>query len=86
MDPPAHFYSILNSESYPDFRMKFRCGKWTPLSKIDHYPDSSGKINRVSVSSRKFLIMMQMCKDNQKWELIEIKTHEDMIIKLRRNN
>lgn len=38
---------------------------WTPKTKLDHYLDTSGKIRQVSVASIKFMIMMQICKDNQ---------------------
>jgi len=38
---------------------------WTPKAKLNYYLDDSGKIKLVSVSSLKFRIMMQICKDNQ---------------------
>ncbi len=38
---------------------------WSPIVKRDHYLDSSEKINQVSVASIKFMIMMQICKDNK---------------------
>lgn len=60
---------------------------WSPKSKLDHYLDSSGKIRQVSVSSLKFMIMMQMCKDNQpfrdngqEWVFEDILTHQRSIL------
>lgn len=35
---------------------------WDPKTKLDHYLD--GKSNQISVSSLKFMIMMQVCRDN----------------------
>lgn len=35
---------------------------WSPAAKCDHY--NSKKLNKVSVASLKFKIMMQMCEDN----------------------
>ena len=49
---------------------------WSPKTKLDHYLDSSGKINQISVASLKFMIMMQMCRDRQKWEFEEISEHQ----------
>lgn len=49
---------------------------WSPKTKLDHYLDSSAKINRISVASLKFWIMMQMCKDKGKWEFDEISNHQ----------
>lgn len=37
---------------------------WSPQTKLDHYLDTSGKISLTSVATLKFMIMMQMCKDN----------------------
>jgi hypothetical protein len=66
---------------------------WSPKAKLDHYLDKSGKINQVSVASIKFMIMMQMCKDNingspdgkrresgQEWIFKDIKTHQKKMI------
>ena len=36
---------------------------WDPNAKLSHYLDN-GKIRQVSVASIKFMIMMQVCKDN----------------------
>lgn len=55
---------------------------WSPKTKLDHYLDSSGKISRISVASLKFMIMMQVCKDNQTWEFDEIKDHQERMIKV----
>jgi len=38
---------------------------WSPNTKLDHYLDGSKKVSQVSVASLKFMIMMQMCIDNQ---------------------
>ena len=62
---------------------------WSPKSKLDHYLDASGKIKQVSVSSLKFMIMMQMCKDNepfrdngQEWTYEDICSHQLHIMNL----
>ena len=49
---------------------------WTPITKLDHYLDSSSKIRQVSVASLKFVIMMQRCKDDQCWEVKQIREHQ----------
>ena len=53
---------------------------WSPKTKLDHYLDSSGKINQISVASLKFMVMMQMCKDADKWEYDEIKKHQEKMV------
>ena len=60
---------------------------WSPKSKLDHYLDASGRIRQVSVSSLKFMIMMQMCKDNQsirengqEWIFDDIQAHQRHIL------
>lgn len=56
---------------------------WDPQTKIDHYlKDASGKVNRVGVSSLKFMVMMQMCKDHGKWDFDEIKQHQEKMVEL----
>ena len=55
---------------------------WSPKTKLDHYLDSSGKISQISVASIKFMIMMQLCKDNQKWDFEEIKLHQEKMISI----
>ena len=55
---------------------------WTPKTKLDHYLDASGKINQISVASLKFRIMMQVCRNKGKWELEEIKDHQDKMVAL----
>ena len=55
---------------------------WSPHTKLDHYLDSSMKIRQVSVASLKFMIMMQMCKDNGKWDSEEIQTHQRKMLAL----
>lgn len=53
---------------------------WSPKTKLDHYLDPSGKISQISVASLKFMIMMQLCKDKQKWDFDEIKLHQEKMI------
>lgn len=56
---------------------------WSPKTKLDHYLDQqSGKINKISVASLKFMIMMQICKDKQKWEFDEIEKHQNTMLKI----
>ena len=62
---------------------------WSPKAKLDHYLDSSGKINLVSVASLKFMIMMQICKDNQtkrkpgqEWNFDDVKAHQDRMLEI----
>lgn len=55
---------------------------WSPKTKLDHYLDSSGKINRISVASLKFMIMMQICKDKQIWGFEEIREHQNKMISI----
>lgn len=57
---------------------------YAPKVKLDHYLDTlSGKVKLVSVASLKFMIMMQMCKDNigkrdscAEWNWEDIVTHQ----------
>lgn len=55
---------------------------WSPKTKLDHYLDSSGKISQISVASLKFMIMMQMCRDNSKWEFEEISFHQKKMLSI----
>ena len=55
---------------------------WSPKTKLDHYLDSSGKISQISVASLKFMIMMQMCRDSQKWDFTDIKAHQEKMISI----
>ena len=57
---------------------------WDPNAKLSHYLDG-GKIKQVSVASIKFMIMMQICKDNLfekkreqalAWKFDDIKEHQ----------
>ena len=59
---------------------------WTPKTKLDHYLDPSRKIDRVSVASLKFYIMMQICKDHQQWEFEEIKNHQEKMVQVLTEN
>lgn len=53
---------------------------WSPMTKLDHYLDSSKKISRISVASLKFMIMMQRCRDGQKWDYEDIKEHQKRML------
>ncbi len=62
---------------------------WSPKVKLDHYLDSSGKVNRVSVASLKFLVMMRACKDNEgvrasgeEWTYDDIERHQAAMVRL----
>lgn len=55
---------------------------WSPKTKLDHYLDSSGKISQISVASLKFMIMMQICKDNQTWEFGDIQDHQSRMVSI----
>ena len=64
---------------------------WSPTTKIDHYLDKSRKIRLVSVASLKFVIMMQMCRDNQRladrpsgreWIFEDIRRHQEKMCKI----
>ncbi len=59
---------------------------WSPKTKLDHYLDSSGKISQISVASLKFMIMMQMCKDNLKWEFEQIREHQSRMVSILTGN
>ncbi len=59
---------------------------WSPKTKLDHYLDPSRKTDRVSVASLKFMIMMQICRDNSNkndidaWNFEDIRNHQDKMI------
>jgi len=62
---------------------------WSPKAKLDHYLDSSGKIKQVSVASIKFMVMMQICKDNldsrepgQEWCFDDITAHQEQMLSI----
>ncbi|MFY7667124.1 MAG: hypothetical protein ACOVQG_00180, partial [Crocinitomicaceae bacterium] len=61
---------------------------WSPKTKLEHYLDSSGKIKNSSVSSLKFLIMMKVCKENEKyrpgleWIFEDIQRHQKKMVEL----
>ena len=59
---------------------------WSPKTKLDHYLDSSVKINRISVASLKFWTMMQVCKDKQKWEFEDIIEHQNKMLSIMFDN
>lgn len=60
---------------------------WSPIVKLDHYLDASRKVDRVSVASIKFMIMMRICDDNRdsgsgrpqgkEWNYEDIQKHQD---------
>ena len=65
---------------------------WTPKSKLNHYLDASRKIKLVSVASLKFMIMMQICIDNEtkvtelardgglEWNFEDIENHQEKML------
>ena len=52
---------------------------WSPKTKLDHYLDDSKKTNQIGVASLKFMIMMQMCRDSDRWEFAEITEHQNLM-------
>lgn len=55
---------------------------WSPKTKLDHYLDKSQKVSQISVASLKFMIMMKICQDKQKWEFEEIKHHQNKMLEI----
>lgn len=62
---------------------------WSPEAKLIHYLDSSGKIKQISVASIKFMIMMQICKDNKNsrksgevWNFGDITMHQKKMLSI----
>lgn len=61
---------------------------WSPKTKLEHYLDSSGKIKNSSVSSLKFMIMMKVCKENEKnrpgqeWIFEDIQLHQRKMVQI----
>lgn len=64
---------------------------WSPKTKLDHYLDNSEKIRQVSVASLKFIIMMQICRDNQslpdrnngrEWIFTDIQKHQSKMLEI----
>ena len=62
---------------------------WSPNTKLVHYLDASKKVNQVSVASPKFMIMMQMCIDNQnvrddgyEWIFEDIQAHQENMLNI----
>ena len=71
-------YAMIGSE------MNSSGNSWDPNAKLSHYLDN-GKIRQVSVASLKFMIMMQVCKDNMlekrrshgfEWIFEDIQAHQ----------
>ena len=54
---------------------------WDPKTKISHYLDKSQKIDPVSVSSLKFLIMMSIC-DKSGWDEPQIRVHQEKMLNI----
>lgn len=75
-------YAMIGNE------MNSSGSNWSPMTKLTHYLDSSGKISKVSVASLKFMIMMQRCKDAKgeprenglEWNFYDIKCHQEKMI------
>jgi hypothetical protein len=53
---------------------------WTPKAKLDYYLDPSRKIDPISVASLKFRVMMQICRESQKWEFEQIREHQEKMV------
>lgn len=62
---------------------------WSPKGKLQLYLDSSQKIPKISVASLKFMIMMQVCKDNiadevrkegKEWSADDIEKHQQKML------
>lgn len=70
-------YAMIGSE------MNSSGSYWEPQTKVHHYlDDHSGKVRHVSVSSLKFLIMLQLCKDKGQWTADEIQTHQRSMLNI----
>lgn len=64
---------------------------WSPIVKLDHYLDSSGKIQQISVASLKFIIMMRICKSNRdkeghEWSFDDVKLHQSKMTNILMKN
>lgn len=55
---------------------------WSPHAKCERYIDPSRKISYISVASLKMLIMMQICKDNNKWNFNLISEHQQKMLEI----
>lgn len=62
---------------------------WSPVTKLAHYLDTSGKVSQVGVASLKLLIMMQRCKDNEgkrpagrEWLADDIREHQEKMVRV----
>ena len=53
---------------------------WNPKTKNDHYLNNEKKINPVSVSSLKFLVMMKICSEHNEWAWNEIQEHQKKML------
>lgn len=68
-------YAMIGSE------MNSSGSNWEPQTKVHHYlDDHSGKVRHVSIASLKFLVMLQTCKDNGRWSVKEIQTHQENML------
>ena len=86
----------INNKEYEHYEIVINClgnygmigsranssgSNWDPKTKISHYLDKSQKIDPVSVSSLKFLIMMSIC-DKSGWDEPQIRVHQEKMLNI----
>ena len=86
----------INNKEYEHYEIVINClgnygmigsranssgSNWDPKTKISHYLDKSQKIDPVSVSSLKFLIMMSIC-DKSGWDEPQIRDHQEKMLNI----
>ena len=86
----------INNKEYEHYEIVINClgnygmigsranssgSNWDPKTKISHYLDKSQKIDPVSVSSLKFLIMMSIC-DKSGWDEPQIRDHQKKMLNI----
>ena len=86
----------INNKEYEHYEIVINClgnygmigsranssgSNWDPKTKISHYLDKSQKIDPVSVSSLKFLIMMSIC-DKDEWGELQIQEHQKKMLNI----
>ena len=86
----------INNKEYEHYEIVINClgnygmigsranssgSNWDPKTKISHYLDKSQKIDPVSVSSLKFLIMMSIC-DKDEWGELQIQKHQEKMLNI----
>ncbi len=76
-------YAMIGSEA------NSKGSNWSPKAKLNPYLDTSKKIAPVSVASLKFMIMMQMCRDNDgkrdpghEWDFEDIVLHQEKMLRV----